>query len=317
MQGALIGVGLVSFFVGGLAAAPNEDVQVILGRARAEATAGDFSAANADYRSALALADSPGNKSYVMTALAVHGYFVGRASFAEARETLKIAAERQKRESVSAYDAAPILVALAEDDQTLKLWGERAETLGDLVGAWTESEGEESSIVAHFQLAQAEAYNQAAEFERAQATMTRVIAILKKLYGEESLAVRRALQLKDKLSDEAVRGQELKDFRPRDPSRSKPAVLPGQEVTTPKLLSKIEPQYTKKARQARYQGTVLLKVVVGTNGRVEKAEVNAPLGLGLDEKAIEAIQQWKFQPGEKGGSPVAVTANIEVTFHLL
>lgn len=62
---------------------------------------------------------------------------------------------------------------------------------------------------------------------------------------------------------------------------------------------------------------MLLSVVVGVDGVPGSIKVVKPLGLGLDEKAIEAVSQWRFRPGMKEGAPVPVQAQIEVTFHLL
>lgn len=91
----------------------------------------------------------------------------------------------------------------------------------------------------------------------------------------------------------------------------------GGGVTAPKLLHKIEPQYDEMARAAKYQGTVLLYLEIGPDGRAHNTQVMRSLGMGLDEKAIEAVQQWQFQPGTKDGQPVTVAATIEVNFRLL
>jgi TonB family protein len=62
---------------------------------------------------------------------------------------------------------------------------------------------------------------------------------------------------------------------------------------------------------------VLLKVVVGTDGKARDFKVIRTLGFGLDEQAIAAVSAWQFQPGVKGGQPVNVFAQIEVNFRLL
>ena len=90
----------------------------------------------------------------------------------------------------------------------------------------------------------------------------------------------------------------------------------GGGVKAPSLLYKVEPEYSEEARAAKYQGTVLLKVVVDVDGRAKDIQVLNGLGLGLDEKAVMAIQQWKFKPGERDGAPVPVQAQIEVNFKL-
>ena len=91
----------------------------------------------------------------------------------------------------------------------------------------------------------------------------------------------------------------------------------GGGVTAPSLLYKVEPEYSEEARKAKYQGTVLLYVEVDPSGHATNIQVARSLGLGLDEKAIEAVKKWKFAPGKKDGRPVTVAATIEVNFRLL
>jgi TonB family protein len=91
----------------------------------------------------------------------------------------------------------------------------------------------------------------------------------------------------------------------------------GGGVSAPVLLFKKEPEYSEEARKAKYQGTVLLYIEVDPSGKATNIRVQHSLGLGLDEKAIEAVRQWKFKPGYKDGRPVTVAATIEVNFRLL
>jgi TonB family protein len=91
----------------------------------------------------------------------------------------------------------------------------------------------------------------------------------------------------------------------------------GGGVTAPVLLYKKEPEYSEEARKAKYQGTVLLYIEVDPSGKATNIRVQHSLGLGLDEKAMEAVRQWKFKPGYKDGKPVTVAATIEVNFRLL
>jgi TonB family protein len=91
----------------------------------------------------------------------------------------------------------------------------------------------------------------------------------------------------------------------------------GGGVSPPQLIFKVEPEYSEEARKAKFQGTVVLFVVVDEKGNPRDIQVQRPLGLGLDQKAIEAVQKWKFSPGKKDGKPVAVQATIEVNFRLL
>ena len=85
----------------------------------------------------------------------------------------------------------------------------------------------------------------------------------------------------------------------------------------PKIIHSEEPEYSEEARKARYQGTVLLAIEIGTNGRVSNIRVLRGLGLGLDEKAIAAVEKWIFKPAMASGRAVASPAQVSVTFHLL
>ena len=71
------------------------------------------------------------------------------------------------------------------------------------------------------------------------------------------------------------------------------------------------------AGAAFLRGVVMLSIEVDTNGRAREIRVIRSLGLGLDEKAVGAVQQWRFQPGSLDGKPVVSSAVIEVNFHLL
>jgi TonB family protein len=91
----------------------------------------------------------------------------------------------------------------------------------------------------------------------------------------------------------------------------------GGDVSAPVLISKTEPEYSEEARKAKYSGSVLLTIVVDQQGVPRDIKVTRPLGLGLDERAIEAVRKWRFRPGIKNGRPVAVQAQVEVSFRLL
>ena len=91
----------------------------------------------------------------------------------------------------------------------------------------------------------------------------------------------------------------------------------GGGVTAPALIYKVEPEYSEEARKAKYQGTVLLYVQVDPSGKATNIRVLHSLGLGLDEKAMEAVKKWKFRAGQRDGKPVTVEAQIEVNFRLL
>jgi periplasmic protein TonB len=91
----------------------------------------------------------------------------------------------------------------------------------------------------------------------------------------------------------------------------------GGGVTAPSVIKKVEPEYSEEARKAKYAGTVVLYIEVDPGGHATNIKVMHSLGMGLDEKAIDAVKKWVFNPGKKNGSPVTVAATIEVNFRLL
>jgi TonB family protein len=90
----------------------------------------------------------------------------------------------------------------------------------------------------------------------------------------------------------------------------------GGRVSAPKVIYSPDPEYSEEARKFRHMGTVELRLVVGPDGNPRDIRVVHTLGLGLDEKTIEAVEKWRFEPAMKDGQPVAVQINVVVNFHL-
>jgi len=90
----------------------------------------------------------------------------------------------------------------------------------------------------------------------------------------------------------------------------------GGGVSAPRATYSPDPEYSEEARKAKYQGTCVLWLIVGPDGRPRDIRVTRTLGLGLDEKAVEAVRQWKFDPAMKDGKAVAVQISVEVSFRL-
>jgi TonB family protein len=90
----------------------------------------------------------------------------------------------------------------------------------------------------------------------------------------------------------------------------------GQGVTWPKSLYNPEPEFTDAARAAAFQGKVGMTLVVDSTGRVKNVRLIHPLGMGLDENAVNTVSTWRFTPATRDGKPVAVALYVEVDFHL-
>jgi TonB family protein len=91
---------------------------------------------------------------------------------------------------------------------------------------------------------------------------------------------------------------------------------PGRGISVPRPIYDPEPEFSVEARRAKYQGVVMLQLVVDADGLPRNIQVTRSLGMGLDEKAIEAVNKWRFQPARKNGQPVPVLINVEVDFSL-
>jgi TonB family protein len=92
-------------------------------------------------------------------------------------------------------------------------------------------------------------------------------------------------------------------------------VMPGG-IIAPRATYQPDPEYSDEARKSKYSGTVLLSLIVGPDGLPRNIKSLAPLGEGLDEKALDAVKTWKFEPATKDGKPVAVQVMVEVSFRL-
>ncbi len=90
----------------------------------------------------------------------------------------------------------------------------------------------------------------------------------------------------------------------------------GGGVSAPRAIYDPDPEYSDEARKAKCQGTVLLWLIVGPDGKPRDIRVQQSLGMGLDERAVEAVRKWKFEPAMKDGRPVAVQVNVEISFRL-
>jgi protein TonB len=91
---------------------------------------------------------------------------------------------------------------------------------------------------------------------------------------------------------------------------------PGSGITPPGLVREVKPIYTEEGRRRGVEGDVVMEVVVRADGSVGAVRTLQGLGSGLDQRAAEAIRQWKFSPARRFGTPVDVLVEIAVEFRL-
>jgi len=90
----------------------------------------------------------------------------------------------------------------------------------------------------------------------------------------------------------------------------------GGDVSAPKLIYSVAPEYAREARSANIGGNVLVNLVIDQNGIPTNVRVVRGIGHGLDEKAVEAVRKYRFKPSMEHGQPVPVEINIEVIFQI-
>jgi TonB family protein len=113
-----------------------------------------------------------------------------------------------------------------------------------------------------------------------------------------------------------IRSSAAEESTSETQASERPIARMGKGVTPPKVVFSPDPEFSELARSAKYQGVVVLLIVVDRQGKVRNIRIANPLGFGLDEKAVEAVAGWRFTPAKKDGEPVDAELAVEVEFHL-
>ena len=113
-----------------------------------------------------------------------------------------------------------------------------------------------------------------------------------------------------------IRQQHFASLSPKVTDSGAPLCI-GEDTKPPTVAKKTEPEYSLEARVDKIQGAVMISVVIGTDGKPGNMTLTRGIGYGLDEKALEAVSTWQFNPGTKGGLAVPAIASIQVNFRLL
>lgn len=115
-----------------------------------------------------------------------------------------------------------------------------------------------------------------------------------------------------------AQGQQTRDVAETKKSAGSEKVYePGGDVKRPKLVHYVEPEFSPKSKEAFVEGTVKISAVVTSDGVPTDYRVVTGLNAEEDRTALEALKQWKFEPGTKSGRPVNVRVTVEIDFHLL
>ena len=90
----------------------------------------------------------------------------------------------------------------------------------------------------------------------------------------------------------------------------------GGDVLPPSVLYSVDPEFSEEARKAKFSGNVRVSLIVDENGQPTNVRVARGVGMGLDERAVEAVRQYKFKPATKDGKPVKVALSVDVNFQI-
>jgi protein TonB len=90
----------------------------------------------------------------------------------------------------------------------------------------------------------------------------------------------------------------------------------GGSVHAPTVLTSVDPEFSEEARKAKFSGNVLIYLIVDEHGNPTHVRVERGIGMGLDERAVDAVRQYKFKPATQNGKPVKVDLTIDVGFQI-
>lgn len=130
----------------------------------------------------------------------------------------------------------------------------------------------------------------------------------------EKANARMLLDLRRVLTPEQWNKLDAGGPQPYSSARFQPSLPPG--ATPPTVLRRVDPQYSDEARAAKYQGTVVVRAEIGPDGEPRNLTVQRSLGMGLDEKALEAVRQWRFSPAMLDGRAITAAATLEINFRM-
>jgi protein TonB len=91
---------------------------------------------------------------------------------------------------------------------------------------------------------------------------------------------------------------------------------PGSGITAPAIVREVKPDYTEEGRRRALEGDVVLEIVVRSDGSVGNVKLLQGLGAGLDQRAVDAVRQWRFSPARRYGTPVDVIVEVAMEFKL-
>ena len=294
-----------------MAGQTSAEMSALLQQCRQEIAQGNFSAAETDLNTVIENARA---KNLVMHEFMAYELF---SSINEKQNDLE-AAEQWLNKAPNLFSGSatqlPSLVDLQVFYARHKFYGKEADALSKIIGVWSTVVGPDSIGVARYRGLLGTVYFSMGQDADAESSLLAAIAILEKRgmgSSDACDAVRRnllkVLMKEGKRADVAAL---IPVMHPDPPKRERPDVYP-------RMISKLEAQYSEEARKLKVSGSVSISLEVDEKGIPTNLKVVGPLGLGLDERALATVSTWRFEPGTLSGKPVVTPAVVEVNFRLL
>lgn len=232
---------------------------------------------------------------------------------AQSAEQQGDALRQQLEQALAAHNTSGTLNALQLLDHYYakqSLWEMDAPILRQTISIWSSEVGSESVGAARYSVRLSDVLVHLKDYAGAKLLLKSAISIFEAngaLYEYAGLRAKRRLvrllKLENKTQEAGLLESTLPFLLPKEPSDTKPDII-----------AKTEPAYTEEARRHRVSGFVQLGVSIDENGRVSDVKIIQPMGLGLDESAIEAVKTWRFKPASLDGDPVGVRVSVECSF---
>jgi TonB family protein len=299
------------------------DLNTLLDLARAARRQNDIAAAQSAYDSAFELAMSEPDRQLTATAVEVSTFYSQQNNLERTEAVLKRAIDAEDSANISPIKETSLFMSLADLYSRERRLTDLASIQTRLVKAWEAGAGPRSVVVANVLCRLSNTQVQTGNFLDAEQSIQRALTILETEYGVDAPTVGYASGLLSTIekhlgkNDAAGAASDKASAVRQKQAASASAARVGGPVSSPHQVSRKEPAYSEEARKRRIQGSITLSLVVDESGNPRDVAVLLPLGAGLDQSAVDAVRQWRFQPGEKNGHPVAVQATVEVTFRLI
>ena len=319
-----------------------------MSKAREAAARRDFALAEREYQAALReVHKNPGDMRVFLAYEGLSAAAERQRDLAAAEEYLRDALAARQQTGFGPVAELPAWLDFKQFYAGQRRWEDAAATADRLAAIWKESGAGGEPGTAQYLSAAGFFYYSAGDYAKAEERYRAALQILEAAMGESAALAQAGAKLAITLAAEDKPDEAESQFKRalamtqnsgwldlvfrdhRDVLRKLGwdvnATVPengrlfhvGKGVSAPRPISHREPEYTEVARSHRIVGTVILYLEFNRAGVPVNIQVLEPLGFGLDEKAIAAVETWRFRPAVKDGQPVEVAATVEVNFRLL